>query len=386
MTVCFTTFGCRLNRAEALQQEADFLARGWTVSTSFADADLVVVRGCSVTARAQHDCEKLVARLRRDFPDKRLVVTGCLPGRSGEERLPPSSASNVPLKTARAFLKVQDGCAGRCTFCTVPRFRGEARSVPFDDVLGKAARFIDAGYREIVLTGCNLALYLSGNRRLDALAERLAALSPSCRLRLGSVEPSPVVRDLLAVMAATDNICRDLHLPVQSGSDRVLAAMRRPYSADGARALAEEAGRLMPNLSLGYDLMAGFPGETQADFDETRAFFAATPAVRAHVFPYSERPGTPAATFPGRIDPAVRAARARALSALADERLRRYAASFAGREADVLVETAHPPAGWTGEHLRCRIEGGPDARIARRARVRVRITGSDGTGLTGTLL
>ena len=193
MKVCFETFGCRLNRAEALDQEAEYLADGWKLTSSHSDADLIIVRGCSVTRRAQRDCEHLIAHIRKKYPNKRLLVEGCLATSRTEKiavRHAPVQASgksslSVPTRTARAYLKVQDGCSGKCTFCIVPKFRGKSSSIDFDAILDKAKRFIDVGYHEIVVTGCNISLYASGGKRLPELMDALAGLSPECRIRLG---------------------------------------------------------------------------------------------------------------------------------------------------------------------------------------------------------
>jgi threonylcarbamoyladenosine tRNA methylthiotransferase MtaB len=356
MNICFDTFGCRLNRAEALEDEARCRARGHTIVDNHADADLIVVRGCSVTARAQRDCEHLIERLRAKYPVTRLIVTGCLPDarKFDVSRLSPGRPDKddpVPTRTARAYLKIQDGCSCSCTFCIVPKFRGTSRSVPFADVLERARRFIDAGYRELVVTGCNLSLYVSDGRRLPELATALAALSPDCRIRFGSVEPGAVARDLVPVMADTPNICRFLHLSVQSGSDRMLTAMRRPYTARDVDTLARDAVRRMPLIGLGCDLIAGFPAESEIDFRLTKGLLERHPFSNVHAFPYSERPGTVAAGLPGALSTDLRRARAHALADIAAAHRRRFLNRFIGRTVDIVVERDSRCAGWTGEYL-----------------------------------
>jgi len=380
MKVCFETFGCRLNRAEALQDEANLLARGWTRTESHADADLIVVRGCSVTARAERDCRKLIAHLRAKYPTTRVSVLGCLKDR--DERPPaPEDPTALPMRTARAYLKVQDGCNGQCTFCIVPQFRGSSQSVPFDEVLDRARRFIASGYREIIVTGCNLGQYLSEGHRLPDLLDALLRLgaegSESCRIRLGSLEPGPVALETVRTLAAHANACRFLHVPFQSGSNRILAAMRRPYLVRDVEALINEAVRLMPGLGLGCDLMTGFPDETDMDFLATRSLLNRQPFSNAHVFPYSERPGTPAAKFGGVVPKDIRRERAHELADLAAHLRRRQARRFVGREVEIVVESERHPYGWTSEYFACEATG----RAARKACVRVRVTGvgSDGT-------
>lgn len=354
MNICFETFGCRLNRAEALEDEAHCRARGHTVVDRHADADLIVIRGCSVTGRAQRDCERLIEHLRAKYPAKRLAVTGCLPAArpfTVAELPAKTSAAPVPMRTARAYLKVQDGCSCACTFCIVPKFRGRPVSVDRDAVLDKAKRFIDAGYREIVVTGCNLSLYSSQGARLADLAADLARLSDDCRIRLGSVEPGPAARDLVAAMSGSPAICRFLHLSVQSASDRILAAMRRPYTAGDVDALAADAVRRMPFIGLGCDLIAGFPGESETDFRLTKGLLRRHPFSNVHAFAYSERPGTVAAGLPEKIAPDLRRARAHELADLSAENRRRFLKRFIGRTVEIIVERNSRCAGWTGEYL-----------------------------------
>ncbi len=353
MNVCLETFGCRLNRAEALEDEARYVADGHRIVETHAEADLIVVRGCSVTARAQKDCERLIRHLQGKYPAKRIAVVGCLPEakRRDAPLLTDGSKMAVPTRTARAYLKVQDGCSGRCSFCIVPQFRGKSSSVPFDEVMERARRFIESGYHEIVVTGCNLSLYASGGRRLPELAAALAALSPDCRIRLGSVEPGACAREVVHAMAENAGICRFLHVPIQSGSNRILSAMRRPYQMNDVDSLISEAVSLMPLVGIGCDLIAGFPDETEVDFRLTQGFLARHVIANAHVFPYSPRPGTLAAGLPGALTEDIRRARARHLAKLAEESRRKFAKRFVGRSVDVVVESESSLRGWTSEYL-----------------------------------
>jgi threonylcarbamoyladenosine tRNA methylthiotransferase MtaB len=386
MKVCFETFGCRLNRAEALDDEAKFLARGWTLTEKHSDADLIVIRGCSVTARAQHDCERLIGHIRRKYPLKRLVLTGCLAARNENFKLRETDAksvpaSAVPVRTARAYLKVQDGCSGKCTFCIVPKFRGTSRSEPFNEVLAKAKRFIDAGYREIVVTGCNLSLYASSGVRLDGLVAALAEIDPSCRVRLGSLEPSPVAEKVLEVMEAHENICRFLHIPIQSCSPGVLTMMKRPYTMRDVEKLVSGAERRFPLISIGCDLIAGFPGESELDHLATRSFLQRHRFTNAHVFPYSERPGTPAENFPGALAREIRKARARELAAVIENRRAEFARSFIGRIVEAVIEDEKECAGWTAEYLWCKCKGG---RTKRKGVQRVKVISNENHVLIGS--
>ena len=363
MKVCFETFGCRLNKAEALQQEADYLAAGWEITEKHSDADLFVVRGCSVTARAQRDCERLVGHLKRKYPAKPVRFEGCIEKPLLQRLRPgmqphnvPHSPENMPVRTARAYLKVQDGCSGKCTFCIVPRFRGQSKSVPFQELVDKARRFIDAGYREIVATGCNLALYASGGRRLPELVAALADIAEeaSARIRLGSLEPGACALETVHAMSGRPGVCRFLHVPVQSGSDRMLAAMRRDYKVSDVEELAETAVRLLANVGLGCDLMTGFPGESELEFRATKGLLKRIPFSNAHVFPFSERPGTIASALPGSVSKAIRSQRARSLAEIAAAKRLNFAKRFVGKTVEVVSEHDTECSGWTAEYLYCR--------------------------------
>ena len=378
MKICFETFGCRLNKAEALQREADCIAAGMEITDSHKDADLIIVRGCSVTSRAQHDCERLIDHLHRKYPATPIKVEGCfdpknLPKLPDLPDVPnPLTPDNVPQRTARAYLKVQDGCSGKCTFCIVPKFRGASKSVPFDELLDKTRRFIDVGYREIIVTGCNLSLYASSGKRLPELVSALASLSPKCRIRLGSVEPGECAMETVEAMAEAKNVCHFLHVPVQSGSDKILKAMRRPYVVSDMDKLAMLAVKRMPLIGLGCDLMTGFPGESDDDFRATMMLLGRLPFSNVHVFPFSARTGTIAATMGWQIDKEVRSQRARRLVALASAKREAFARRFVGKVVEIVSERKSECRGWSGEYLYCRI---PKTTAPRKSLVRMIVTG-----------
>ena len=358
MKVRFITFGCRLNRAEALEDEAGFIADGWETTDSSDNADMFVVRGCSVTARAQRECEKLIAGLKHKHPRAIVLIRGCLPGSVGDTIRPrspvlsqSSAKADVPKRTARAYLKVQDGCSGKCTFCIVPKFRGKSRSESFEDLIDKSKRFIDAGYREIVVTGCNLTLYASSGKRLPELLGALAKLSKDVRIRIGSIEPGACAKECVQTMAENANICRFLHIPVQSGSERILKAMQRPYSVDDVDEIVELATSHIADISLGCDMMTGFPGESQADFLASAKLLKRCGFTNAHIFPYSERPGTPAAAFPSPIPKTLRSSRAKHLAKIAENERKRFARNFIGKNVEVLIENEKKCSGWTSQYL-----------------------------------
>ncbi len=347
--------------------------------------DKIVVRGCSVTAKAERECRRALARLRGRFPSSSVEVAGCMKERAVATKAP-EPGGPIPARTARAHLKVQDGCSGHCAFCIVPSFRGPPRSVPFAQMLARASAFLAAGYRELVVTGCNLALYRDGGHGLaDALAALAELEGPlPHRVRLGSLEPGVCDAAVLDAFATHPNICRFLHLSVQSGSNGVLARMGRPYEIDAVdRFCSDAVRRLGPRLSLGADVIAGFPGETEAEFAATRGFLGRHPFSNIHVFPYSERPGTPAAVAPGAVPPAMRRARAKELAGIGLAARAAFAAGFAGETVEVCMENAR--SGWTGEYLRCQMEnpgnGVVPGVLSRRSLVAARVVRVDGDRL-----
>ena len=367
MKVCFHTFGCRLNRAEALEEEARYLAAGYQVVQDHGSADVIVIRGCSVTGRAENECRALVEHVKAKYPQKRLRVVGCYRDKIPLALPKPVTADEpLPMRTARAFLKVQDGCAGGCSYCIVPQFRGQSVSLGFSALVERARRLVAAGYHEIVVTGCNLALYASEGKRLPELVAALAAVDPACRIRLGSLEPAPVLEAMIDAMAAHANVCRSFYLSVQSGSNAVLHAMRRPYRIDAVDALVERAVKAMPGVGLGCDLIAGFPGETELDFLASASFLRRHGFIRVHAFPYSARPGTEAAKFVNQLPHALRSSRAHELTRIALAAHDRFAARQIGRTVEVVGEEHGFFAGWTGEYLR--FEEGEPASTVRQLR------------------
>lgn len=396
VNVALQTFGCRLNRAEALDHEARLLADGHCVVPldGGVPPDIIVVRGCSVTAKAERDCRKAIARLRLQFPSARIEITGCLKAPSSNSQSPtlnsqllPLNSHPVPLRTARAYLKIQDGCSGRCAFCIVPSFRGKPRSVPFAQVLTRAQAFLAAGYREIVVTGCNLALYRDSGHGLGDLLSALATMGtdpnrvgtdpsnhvgtdpnrvgtdpwPPHRIRLSSLEPGVCDDAVLEAFATHPNICRFIHLSVQSGSVPILKRMNRPYTIEAVDSFCSKAERTLGlRLALGADIITGFPGETENDFVASRDFILRYPFVNLHVFPYSERPGTPAATMEGSVPLAVRRARAKELERIGHIRREAFAKSFLGQDVEVCIE--RDGIGWTAEYLKCVVEDPIDSK------------------------
>ena len=332
-TVAFTTLGCRLNQADTQAMQARLEGRGFRTVPLEAAPDVVIVNTCTVTARAELSDKRAIRRAARLSPHGRVVVTGCwaqtspgevaalggvdlVVGNADKARLPDlleqlataatprievSDIAAARIDTpgaaqrARQFVKVQDGCQHRCAFCVVPLARGASRSLPPAVAEDHVRRLVDAGHPEVVLTGVDLGHYgadLSPRTSLAALLARLVTISGLRWLRLSSMLPAYFTDDVLELVTTSPVIAPHLHLPLQSGSDRVLRAMRRPYTVTMYRTLVERLAAAMPRMGLGADVIVGFPGESEADFAETVALVEALPFSYLHVFPYSARPGT----------------------------------------------------------------------------------------------
>ena len=426
-SVAIATLGCKTNQFEsaALQQRLE--QAGYRIVPFEAGADLVLVNTCTVTAATDSQSRNLVRRARRLNGACRVVVTGCyaqvdpealrsIPGvclvigneeksslldllEQGESGvlvgdIRDQAVASVPSVSSfadrsRAFVQIQNGCDAFCSYCIIPYARGRSRSVPADEVVGQVATLTASGYPEIVLTGIHIGGYgldLTPATDLLGLLRRLGREVRVPRLRLGSLEPTEISAALIDAIAASDTICPHLHIPLQSGSDSVLARMNRHYDmAFFSDLLTRLTGRI-DDVAIGLDVIVGFPGETDAEFAETCALIDSLPVSHLHVFPFSRRPGTPAATLPGQLPGALVKERAARLRRLGEEKLRQFAARFVGRDVDVVVEGGGEGTlrrGLTRHYLNVRFAGG-ESLVGTLARVR--ISGSEGAELRGELL
>ncbi|MGC8763158.1 MAG: MiaB/RimO family radical SAM methylthiotransferase [Acidobacteriota bacterium] len=357
MRVAVVTFGCKLNQYDSARVEGRLTAAGACLAPP-EEADLVLVNTCTVTHRADRDARHAIHAVKRSNPRARVAVLGCgtrrpdrpyrsLPGveavLSTEEELEDflrglslaacgEAAAPLFSQRTRALLKVQEGCSFACTYCIVPAVRGPSRSVPPARVEEELRILCGAGYREVVLTGVNTGEYgkdLGIRGGLPALLERLLRVEGDFRLRLNSVEPRAVTPGLVKLLRTEERLCRHLQIPLQSGSDAVLRAMKRNYRSSFYRGLLERLWGEVPGIGLGADVLVGFPTETPGDFEATLRLVEASPLAFVHAFSYSPRPGTPAAALPAPKGGEV-ASRVRALRALAAAKTRRFAASFLG--------------------------------------------------------
>jgi threonylcarbamoyladenosine tRNA methylthiotransferase MtaB len=435
VTVAFATLGCKLNQYDTAELQTVLEDRGFRTVDFETPAQLYVINTCTVTARADYSDRQAIRRAIARNPAALVVVTGCyaqtnpdavaaIPGvdvvlgtpdrhalpelldglrkrvrplvRVSDVFTAPTSPS-VPLRRfapgyTRAFVKVQDGCQHRCSFCIVPYARGGSRSQPADAVVGQVEALVAAGYAEVVLTGVDLGHYgwdLVPRVTLAWLVRRLLAVDGLARLRLSSVLPAYFTAELCETIVAEPRVCRHLHVPLQSGSDRVLRTMRRPYRARMYRALVERLAGALPDLGLGTDVITGFPGESDADFAETVAMVDELPFTYLHVFSYSDRRGTEAARSGcDRVPPEVIRRRTTHLRRLGAAKQTRFRQAHVGRETAVLVleRRRHDGTlvGLTDNYLEIAFDG-PDALMRGFARVRVTGPGS-GDQLTGELV
>ena len=346
------TFGCRVNQADSIAIARDLHARG-AVETTPHDAELVVINSCSVTATADQGVRQTVRRIVRDNPSVRVVITGCYATRRPDEvsqlpnvahivtndgkddlvhRLAPSiglshheeqttavrygngdgpcgdSLSPGTAGRTALTLRVQTGCDEMCSYCIIPTTRGKGRSRPLNEVVQQIENAVAAGYREIAIAGVHLGSYgrdLNGSTSLTALVRALADWDADVLFRISSLEPMDCTPAIVDMVAASPRLAPHFHLPLQSGADAVLRAMRRPYTASSFTTLVTRIRERIPHASLGSDLIVGFPGESREHFDETETLLRDLPLTHLHVFPYSDRPGTDATARSARVDGAV---------------------------------------------------------------------------------
>jgi threonylcarbamoyladenosine tRNA methylthiotransferase MtaB len=410
LSVEIITFGCRLNAADSQ-----------AIRTIAGDGDAVIVNSCAVTAEAVAEARKAIRRARRDRPDAPIFVTGCaaqiepqsfaampevtrvignrekfeaasfradatarvrvsdiMAVRANAPHLVPAFADKV-----RAFVEVQTGCDHRCTFCIIPYGRGNSRSAPAGLVIDRIRALVDAGHQEVVLTGVDITSYghdLPGTPSLGLLVERILRHVPDLpRLRLSSVDPIEIDARLIELIAHEPRVMPHLHLSLQAGDDMILKRMKRRHSRADAIALCQQLRAMRPGIAFGADLIAGFPTETDAMFANSLAIIDACDIVFGHIFPYSERAGTPAARMP-QVSAAVRKARAAALRAAAGARHRRWLQSLVGTREQLLVER-HDGSGHGRSFAPIRAPG-----VARRELVDVTISGVEDGRLIATPL
>lgn len=366
MKYAVVTFGCRVNQADSLVIEEQLRAKGGT-QASPEEADVVVVNSCSVTASADQGTRQTIRRIVRANPAVRVVVTGCYATREPDElrSLPnvlhvvandEKEALHQLITTAERFgdgddacggtlapgvggrtalmLRVQTGCEEQCSYCIIPRTRGAGRSRPLGIVMNDLRRAITAGYKEVVITGVHLGSYgrdLRDGSSLTTLVRALGEWEEDVLFRISSLEPMDCTEQIVDLVAASPRLAPHFHLPLQHGSDDMLRAMRRPYTASYYCSLVDRIRSMMPDASIGSDIIVGFPGETARHFAEMRAVLEQLPLTHLHVFPYSDRPGTDAARLQPKVDGRDIRERGREVRAIGEQMTRLFKQSQVGR-------------------------------------------------------
>lgn len=416
--IAFFTLGCKVNQFDTDAMRELFEQAGYETVDFDESADIYLINTCTVTSTGDQKSRQMISRAHAKNPSAKIVVAGCyaqrdpdrvrlLPGVSlligskersrivelveglKEGQAPLSAVGNLAGERAfellgathesrtRAQLKIQEGCDRFCTYCIIPYARGPLRSRPLADIRSQFGQLAENGYLEVVLTGIHLMSYgkdlQDGTTLLDAIAE--ADGFPAIRrIRLGSLEPQLLSDEFVAGLANNPKVCRQFHLSLQSGSAGVLRRMGRRYTPAEYAACAQRLRQAMPGCAITTDVIVGFPGETEAEFDETLRFVEETALCRIHVFPYSRREGTAAACMPGQLSRAVKAQRARRLCALAQRLEQSYLESMVGTAQEVLFEEAKDGfiEGYTGTYARVRVNGASPELAGRLYQVDIR--------------
>lgn len=382
--VAISTLGCKLNQYDSEEILAQFRSAGYEATGDLSQADVCVVNTCAVTATAERKARSLLRSIRRNNPDAELLAVGCMSERTPEtlavmpgvdavlgnreklhilDFLSRETNGNTAavfvgetahttdvtgeamvsglLGRTRSFLKVQDGCSQKCTYCIIPGLRGTGRSLAIQTAVERAEHLVQQGFVEIVLTGVALGTYGFDRDERDGLANLIAALEEVEgleRIRLGSVEPWAISDRMLDIVASSKKICPHLHIPLQSGEDSVLHRMNRRYTISQIHHIFDYAFSRRSDWGFGTDIIVGFPGETDKQFAATQEFLANSPVAYVHIFPYSSRPGTPATKLPGHVSEAVKARRVSALKEINGTLRSRFRKQYVGTVQPVLFE------------------------------------------------
>lgn len=385
----FHTLGCRLNQAETALISNRFRERGYEIVDFESASDVCVINSCTVTESADSKCRQLVRQALRRNPNTFVAVVGCYaqvgaealkkiegidlivgtpdklrvldfiddPLKRPEPRIVHSrmskepftiAASALPAPTTRANLKIQDGCDFMCSFCIIPFARGRARARAFWDIQREALQLLEAGHKELVLTGVNIGTYQFEDKNFLDVVKMLLAIPDLPRLRISSIEPTTIPLELIDVMADSKVLCPHLHIPVQSGDDGVLAAMKRLHTRREFEDFINLVHRRVPHAMIATDMMVGFPGETEKAFQASCDMLMNSPLAYAHVFTFSERNGTAAAKLRGKISPREKKARSTFLHELSERKKRGFYEKFLGQTLRVLTEEQNARGRWVG--------------------------------------
>jgi threonylcarbamoyladenosine tRNA methylthiotransferase MtaB len=380
--IALSTLGCKVNQYESAAILEALDETVFSIVPFNTKADCYIINTCTVTGRTDYQSRQLIRRAVRTNPEAAIIVTGCYAQIASEEiaRIPgvtliagTAEKGKIPYllrdiatdkaqvivgdvsqineyerlfttklpEHTRAFLKIQDGCDSFCSYCIVPFARGRSRSLPEEEVINRIKIFAHAGYREIVLTGIHLGIYghdLAPQSGLLNILKDVERSEVVDRLRLSSIEMTEISNDMMRIMADSHIFCRHLHVPLQSGDDEILTAMKRNYDSAFFRNRLKEIFRIVPEIAIGIDVMVGFPGEGEEAFNNTLHLIEELPVAYLHVFPYSDRPGTEASRLPGRVREDEKKRRAKILRDIGQKKRHAFAGKFSGKKLSVLIE------------------------------------------------
>ncbi len=384
-TFCVTTLGCKANQYDSSAMEEGLEGSLGLRAVSFpGPADVCIINTCTVTASSDRQSRQLIRRARRENPGALVIVTGCYAEVSAEEvagleeadyvlgnsakanlaeyikqgieksggaaiittqlpgeGVPWSLRSSSAGGRTRINLKIQDGCNRKCSYCIIPRARGASRSLPSDKILAEIGEIVKRGFKEVIFTGIHLGGWgrdLTPSQDITSLLEKIEEKKYPCRFRISSIDPDEISEEFIDIMAGASSICNHLHLALQSGDDKILKAMRRAHDSALFREKVLRLTERVPGINIGVDVIAGFPGEGEAEFENTYSFLRSLPISYLHVFPFSPRAGTTAFTLKGRVDGLVVKERCARLRKLGGKKKRAFYNAFIGKEAEVLTE------------------------------------------------
>ena len=405
-TVALHTLGCKLNFSETSTVGNEFLRNGFSIVDFKEKADVYVLNTCTVTQRAEKDCRQFVRKALRQNPEAYIIVTGCYAQLRPEEianikgvdvilgsnekfklfslidnfrkrnlacifvspadklnDFGPAHSTDADTRT-RAYFKIQDGCDYKCSFCTIPLARGLSRSMNPDDVVNQFKNLVDAGYKEIILTGVNVGDYgKSFSTNLFKLLLKLVDVEGDFRIRISSIEPNLLSDEIIELTASHEKMCRHFHIPLQSGSPEVLKQMKRRYKVENYSELIFKCIERIPEIGIGVDVIVGFPGETVENFMETYNFLNELPVSYLHVFTYSERPDTKAIELPGAVEVYERRKRNNMLRILSEKKRYNFYKEMIGKDLDVLFENENirgKMKGFSSNYIRVRQDYNPN--------------------------
>jgi threonylcarbamoyladenosine tRNA methylthiotransferase MtaB len=427
--VALHTLGCKLNYSETSSIGSQFLERGFETVDFQEEADVYVLNTCSVTESAERECRQIIRRALRQNPQAFIIVTGCYAQLRPEEiaqidGVDAVLGSNEKFKLfslledfkkrdltcisvtptenltefgvahstdadsrTRAFLKIQDGCDYTCSFCTIPLARGASRSLAIKEVVNEFKKLLDAGYKEIVLTGVNVGDYGKniGTNFFNLLNE-LIKIESEFRIRISSIEPNLLTDEIINLVAESEKLCNHFHIPLQSGSPRILKAMQRRYTVEDYKNLIYKLKNRLPDSGIGVDVIVGFPGESEEDFIHTHNFLRDLPHSYLHVFTYSERPDTKAISLSGRVDVQERKRRNNILRILSEKKRAKFYSDMVGKKQDVLFENVNKNSlmqGFTSNYVK--VQSDYDEALTGQI-CPLTLTGANADICTGTIL